>query len=1215
MATNLGTAVGYLTLDITGFSRGIDQATREMERIGTSSESMLDKMGTGFTKAGLALTATVTAPVVGFGSSILREGTTFEEAMTEVKNVANLANSDIGDFRDAVGDLGFQMTETGDDIESMYKTMYMYAVHQGSETRYTAEEVADAFYYMGLAGWDATKMMYGLRPVLDLAAATNEDLARTSDIVTDSMNALQIPVEDLALYTNVLAEMTRSSNTTLDQAGEAFKYVAPMAGALGYSYEDLAVAIGEFANVGVKGSQAGTGLRQALNSLTNPSERAQEVLDRLNWSIYDEQGNAKELSVVMKELRDMFSYAAVPEETLESYAEFVDYLEEAGLTDSFDEMSMRQQTEMFSEWASTVGADGKTLITDYQKLSDVIRLVGIRALPGMLGIINEDQSDFDKFTLAINSANEAYDGLGTSAGMAAELMDTTQGSIYKLTSSISELKIQLFELLGGPFQGVIDKLTEIVKWFNSLDSGTQELIIWIAAAAAAIGPLLLVLGKIAPAISGIVTAFTTLKGVFAASKAFSYLDIDEFGNAVEMVGGKFVDAGDKKDGFAKNVTGTLNPALGKGSTAAGGLATSIGGIVTAILGWTSIIGGTIVSIFAFVDAWKNGYDELHAILMGLGITLVAVGAIVLGAPALVAGAIAAVVFIVASAILLIKENWEDVKAWLIDYLNWVKDTYVGFFTNALNTIKFFVNNVITVVKWFFENALTSAKFMFNGLVSVGSMFFKNAWNTIKTFFNNAANSAKWFIDLIVGFFKTFFTNAFNSVKFFVDNVINICKLFWDTLVSIVTAAFNFISNVIKSALTFISNLFTTIWNAIKTFILDILEALKDKFEESFNAIMEIISSVLTYIQTLMQTVWNAIYNFIAGIWDSIKSKITSVLDTIRNYIQSVMSTIQNIIQTIWNAIKSFIMSVTESIRSTVVQKFESLRSSVTSIIDALKNIVQSKIDEMKSKVISIIENLKSMVESKITDMKNTLDNIFDNMKTAIINKVNEIYNGIISTFTDIKSKMEQIGSNIVDGLWNGISNGWDWLKDRVSDLCSKLVDNAKDALKIGSPSKVFSDEVGRWLPPGIAEGFEDAMPEAEKDINESIDDMIDRVNAEDAVFNFGTSYSDLQTVMSDSYSIFADSVQTTEERLNASLDSMYEKMYSLVLLEQQLNSGTITNTGYGTNTTMNGNTGGMNTTNNNTGNTFIFNSPKAIDEIEAARQMEKTQREMEEGFI
>lgn len=1278
MATNLGTAIGYLTLDITGFTRGIDDATRQLDRMGTNSTSTLDKMGTAFTKTGTILTATVTAPIVGFGSSILREGTTFEEAMTQVKNVANLANSDIDEFRKAVSSLGFQMTETGDDAESMYKTMYNYAINQGSETRYTAEEVAQALYYMGLAGWEAQDMMYGLRPVLDLAAATGEDLARVSDIVTDSMTALQVPVEDLASYTNVLAEMTRNSNTTLDQAGEAFKYVAPMAGSLGYTYQDLATAIGLFANVGVKGSQAGTGLRQALNSLTNPSEKALEAMDAYNISLYDGYGNAKSLADVMVLLRDRFQMG---EDELESFNQSWKVFENNINWDEFEKLSEDQQLEKFMNFV----ADDEDLqnhpyfkgwLTDMEKMSAVIRLVGIRALPGVLGIINSSEEDFNSLVNSINSADEAYGGIGASAGMAAELMNTTQGSIYKLTSSISELKIQLFELLGGPFKDLVDDLTSVVKWFNSLDKSTQETFVHIAEAAMLIGPALLVLGKITPIISGIGTAISGLKGMFGTAglaSIFSNMSpIDEFGNAVELIGDDFVEAGLKKDGFADNVTGTLNPALGQGTTAAGKFAGAggLGGILKMLGGIAAVIGGAILAIGSFVDAWQKGWDILHAILIGLGLALAAVGAVILGAPAAVAAIVAAVIFVIANAVLLIKDHWEEIKALLAEAVEAVKACFkkiyddvaeiiTGFgslFAGVIEDITWFVfefipdiiSTIFTAVSDFYISIYTSAaefgvkigqaigewlksiikniKETLSNIVSTLKENLANMWGNISSWFTNLINNvAQWFntlINNITDWFTNLISNTTQWFETLFSNITGWLSNLWDNITNWFT---NLVSNVTKW--------FDDIMSHLSTLVEKVLGLIKSAGETIMNGISNVFDTISSGIETLS----GFFISIFTSLMENVKSALSSIASAISEFISGVVSTVSELISTIMEfvgGLASFIGSALMDILSAMKGFFDSFIAELGSTLDGIGSWVGGVISQLSEFISGLWDNLTSMVSefgsgmaemltsigSGITELVSTagkgltdfLSSIGDSISGGISSVINSLSNG----FSGLWGSIVDIGRNIVMGIWEGIKAGASWVANNVGEACNNILNGIKNAFQIGSPSKVMADEVGRWLPPGIVDGFDDAIPDAEDDINDSLDDLIEGIGAKDSMFNIGTSYSDLQTVMSDSYTAFADSVETTEQRLNASLDSMFEKMYNLVLLEQQLNDGIIGSTGYGTPASMIGGQGGINNTNNTgNGNTFIFNSPKAIDEIEAARQMEKTQREMQEGFI
>ena len=137
----------------------------------------------------------------------------------------------------------------------------------GATTKFTAKESADAMGYMAMAGWDATDMLQGMDGVLQLAAASGEDLAMVSDIVTDSLSAFGLTAKDTAHFSDVLAAAATNSNTNVAIMGETFKMSASVAGALGYSIEDVAVAMGLMANSGVKGSIAGTALRNTFNGL------------------------------------------------------------------------------------------------------------------------------------------------------------------------------------------------------------------------------------------------------------------------------------------------------------------------------------------------------------------------------------------------------------------------------------------------------------------------------------------------------------------------------------------------------------------------------------------------------------------------------------------------------------------------------------------------------------------------------------------------------------------------------------------------------------------------------------------------------------------------------------------------------------------------------------------------------------------------------------
>ena len=224
----------------------------------------------------------------------------------------------------------------------------------GAKTKFSASDSADAFKYMAMAGWDASQMMDGIAGIMDLAAASGEDLATTSDIVTDALTAFGLQASDSAHFADVLAQASSKSNTNVGLMGETFKYVAPVAGALGYSVEDTAVAIGLMANSGIKGSQAGTALRSTITRLAKPVGESKDAVEELGISITNADGTMKSLSQTMVELREKF----------------------AGLTEE-------------------------------QKAQYAAMLAGQEGMSGLLAIVNASDEDFQKLTDEINNSNGA----------------------------------------------------------------------------------------------------------------------------------------------------------------------------------------------------------------------------------------------------------------------------------------------------------------------------------------------------------------------------------------------------------------------------------------------------------------------------------------------------------------------------------------------------------------------------------------------------------------------------------------------------------------------------------------------------------------------------------------------------------------------------------------------------------------------------------------
>lgn len=283
------------------------------------------RTGKSITKTGTSLTKNLTAPIAGIAVASVKTAAEFEAGMSNVKAIAGA---------------------TGDEMEKLKDK----AIEMGAKTKFSAKDSADAFSYMATAGWGTTDMLNGIEGIMYLAGATGEDLAQTSDIVTDSLTAFGLKASDTNRFVDVLAQTANATNTDVSKMGETFTYVAPVAGALGFSIEDASVAIGLMANQGIKASNAGTALRSLLTNLSKPTKQMKGAMEELGISLTDSEGNMKSLDEVMRDLRGGF----------------------AGLSEAEK-----------ANYAATIA--GKT------------------GMSGLLAIVNSSDEDFDSVTKSINN--------------------------------------------------------------------------------------------------------------------------------------------------------------------------------------------------------------------------------------------------------------------------------------------------------------------------------------------------------------------------------------------------------------------------------------------------------------------------------------------------------------------------------------------------------------------------------------------------------------------------------------------------------------------------------------------------------------------------------------------------------------------------------------------------------------------------------------------
>lgn len=247
-------ALSSMNNDAAQAQSGAEDLSNSFDDVNDSAE---ETTGGGLTAFGVAL-ANLAADIIASAINKMKE------LITETVKVGET-------FDSSMSNVGAISGATADEMDALRDK----AAEMGASTKFSASEVADGFGYMAMAGWKTEQMVDGIDGVLNLAAASGADLATTSDIVTDALTAMGLQAGDAAHLADVMAAASSNANTNVEMMGETFKYVAPVAGSLGYSIEDTATAIGLMANAGIKSSQAGTALRGALTRITKPSKEAQ----------------------------------------------------------------------------------------------------------------------------------------------------------------------------------------------------------------------------------------------------------------------------------------------------------------------------------------------------------------------------------------------------------------------------------------------------------------------------------------------------------------------------------------------------------------------------------------------------------------------------------------------------------------------------------------------------------------------------------------------------------------------------------------------------------------------------------------------------------------------------------------------------------------------------------------------------------------------------
>lgn len=972
-------------------------AAQQIKAVGEKMKTI----GSNIADVGKNLTTKVTAPIVaGFGAAI-KVTADFDAQMSKVAAISGASGESLDSLRDKAREMG-------------------------ATTKFSAQEAGEAMEYMAMAGWNTQEMLDGIEGVMHLAAASGEELGTTSDIVTDALTAFGKSAADAGDFADVLAKASSKSNTNVSMMGETFKYVAPLAGSLGYDYRDVAVAIGLMANNGIKASQAGTSLRSLFTRLAKPTKQSAQAMADLGISMTKPNGQTKSLSELMKEIRERF----------------------AGLTEA-------------------------------EKTQYAAMLAGQNGMSGLLAIVNATDEEFASLTADIANSS------GAAKEMAETMNDNLAGKITILKSTLQEIGIQFGEILMPYVTSFVEWVQKLATGFTQLDERVKKVIVVVGTVAAAIGPVLLAIGsavklggtmlvglsKITPVLQAVVgflsgpagiavaigvavaallhftgawdkikevvgNAWNKIKPVFdglkekfePVKKSFNDLvstvkgffngdqSLGDVGFVIKDLAEKFLGFLDEVvpgfKGFHTNVLKPLGSYIKTTFTKAwDGLKTFFTVTLPEILekantAFTEFKDGPLTTITNFVkDTVMGAWNTLKNVFV---VTLPA-------------------------AITTITTKFNEFKDGpMATVTNFVKDTALG----AWNTLK----NVFVVT---LPAAITTITTKFNefkdGPLTTVTNFVKNtamsAWNELKTFFTetlpklfeDAKTNFEEFKDgpltTVTNFVKNTFMGAWKELKTFftetlpkaIETIQTKFNEFKDGPLKDLFTKFNeFKDGPLKDFTTFVTTTVPdafetskTAFEDFKTIVLDpLISFISETFKEAWGALVEYWNTELSpritelkdafqsFYTKVLQPLWGFLTGLFTQAWEGIKKLFGA--DNDKDSVAGKTKSLYDTFNYLWN---NLLEPVATFVTDTFATSWDILKEALNGVLDFITNVFKGDWKLAWEAIVRAFGNIFKTIVKKIKDPINTVIGFLNTLINKVEDTINTIIGGINAALT------------------------------------------------------------------------------------------------------------------------------------------------------------------------------------------------------------------------
>lgn len=722
------------------------------------------------------------------------------------------------------------------------------AKHMGATTQFTAVEAGKALEYMAMAGWKTDQMLGGLPGIMNLAAASGEDLGQVSDIVTDALTAFNMTADQSGRFADVLAQASSNANTNVSMMGATFQKVAPVAGTLGYSVEDMSLGIGLMANASVKAETAGTSLKTALANMAKPTKQMQAYMDKYGISLTNADGSMKTFREVIDNLR------------------------------------------------SSLGGLSKT-----EKTAAATAIFGKESFAGMLAIVNASDADFKKVSDAVNNA------AGAAERMAAIKLDNLEGDVTLLKSATDGLQTAIGDALLPTFRAGTQQLTKFVSNLTEFINANPELVRTIvkvtagllafkaAALTAKLGFLELKGGVLTvQKVMALFKGKTALAGVEAVGFAGKVKGVAKsvtgyfggIGSAAGGVGRAFGQMfnGTKIGGAFSKIGGVAGGVFSKLFSGVGGVATraftGVAGTITNVLGkaGTAVAAGPLGKIGSVIGKGFGKMGTLIAPLQKLGGAILGPFSGILGKVLPVVGVISLIV----AAVQILRDNLDKVREVVervfgkagLDVFNGIVDAI----TNIGDTIRnIFTDGNLGGARQFLINLFGEEA---TGVIDGAITILQTVWNILSGF---------------IEFVNTYVRPIVEQIFSFIVG----------TVLPQIAQAFAEWAPTIASILQGLAEVVSTIATAIMAVIQFIMPTIQSIIGVALETIKGVVSGALTAIKGLVDVfagiftgdwtrVWEGVKSIFSGVWNSLKSIASGVLNGIIGLVNGVISALNKL---------------------------------------------------------------------------------------------------------------------------------------------------------------------------------------------------------------------------------------------------------------------------------------------------------------------------------